>query len=117
LDHIAEVAFSSLGVIGTLLFVDVSLTRAKKEDNRGDIVKIILGVALVLIGFFLRYWYGIYTKAGSFYLISVIALSVIPIFGYALGGYKSTFVAFCILFGLYILIIIVIIVLALMFQV
>jgi hypothetical protein len=98
-----------LGIVGTLLFADITLERAKADNNNRHILLVIVAVGLIVTGFFVEMWFGIYKQSGAFDLVEAIALTVIPIWGYALGGRKGLFIsafvmlALNILFGIFLL--------------
>jgi hypothetical protein len=99
--YIVEIFLTSLGIIGTLLVAYAIVEQAKGDKNSGRVFLVIFGMALILIGFFLKLWYGIYVKYGEISFIYTMALTAIPLFGYAMAGTKSTLRAIITLIILY----------------
>ena len=94
---------SALGTIGTLLFAGIALEYLAKEKNKKGILGAAIATGLVYTVFAVPLWYQAYINFGSFDLIALIALTIIPLWGFAMGGIKGLKIALYCLVGAYVI--------------
>lgn len=94
---------SALGTIGTLFFAGIALERLIKDKNKKGILQASIATGLIYIVFAVPIWYRVYIQWGSDDLIALIALSIIPLWGFAIGGIKGYQIAAYCLAGVYVI--------------
>ena len=96
-------ALNGLGAIGALIFAGIAIDRlieGKEKKNQKAILRASIALGLIFVVFAVPAWYIIYVKFGAFDFASIMVLSVLPFFGFAVGGIKGDNITlYCIIAG------------------